>query len=382
MAKHNAANERIKRDYFRLLKDARGYDDASIDAVAASLARFENYTRFKGFNKFHIEQPVGFKRWLAEQRNQQTGRPLSKATMGSTLRALREFFLWLSGQPGFRSRISFGDTAYFRLSEKDHRVAQVSVEPPVPTLDQIELVLGIMPVDTVLQRRDRAVMAFTILTGARDNAVASLRLKHVDLTSHVVFQDPRAVRTKASKAIRTWFFPIGGPAEQIVIDWINELRGDRHWGEEDALFPATEIGLNEGGHFAAVGLRRSTWSNADPVRKIFRTAFESAGLPYFNPHSFRKTLARLGEQVCKTPEEFKAWSQNLGHEQVLTTFSSYGTVAAHRQAEIIRSMAIPSNSQASDVAGLLEQALDQLRNRQHNLADGTARAPDSHCGAV
>jgi hypothetical protein len=50
--------------------------------------------------------------------------------MGSTLRALREFFLWLSGQPGFRSRISFGDTAYFRLSEKDDRVAQVSVEPP------------------------------------------------------------------------------------------------------------------------------------------------------------------------------------------------------------------------------------------------------------
>jgi hypothetical protein len=42
-------------------------------------------------------------------------------------------------------------------------------------------------------------------------------------------------------------------------------------------------------------------------------------------------LSQLGERLCRTPEEFKAWSQNLGHEQVLTTFSSYGQVAAERQ---------------------------------------------------
>jgi integrase len=64
------------------------------------------------------------------------------------------------------------------------------------------------------------------------------------------------------------------------------------------------------------------------------TPSAAAGLSYFNPHSFRKTLA----QICKTPEEYKAWSQNLGHENVLTTFSSYGDVARHRQAEIIRAL--------------------------------------------
>ena len=42
----------------------------------------------------------------------------------------------------------------------------------------------------------------------------------------------------------------------------------------------------------------------------------------------------LGEKVCKGPEEFKAWSQNLGHEGVLTTFYSYGEVQQGRQAEI------------------------------------------------
>src|ERR1043165_837675 len=338
MARHNPANERIKRDYFRLLKEARGYDEASIDGVAQSIARFETYTRHQGFERFHIEQAIGFKRWLAEQKNQRTGNPLSPATTKSTMRALREFFLWLSGQPGFRSRISFGDTAYFRVSEKDGRAAREGDDRPVPSLQQIEAVLIRMPASTVLERRDRAVIAFTILTGARDNAIASLRIGHVDAAQRLVFQDPRVVRTKASKTIRTWFFPVGGSAQAIVLTWIDELRRMNGWGDDDPLFPATAVGLDAEQRFAAVGLRRASWANADPIRKIFRLAFEAAGQPYFNPHSFRKTLARLGERVCQTPEEVKSWSQNLGHDQVLTTFSSYGQVAVHRQGEIMQSL--------------------------------------------
>ena len=76
-------------------------------------------------------------------------------------------------------------------------------------------------------------------------------------------------------------------------------------------------------------------NSGDAIRRIFRKAFNGAGLDYYHPHSPRKTLTRLGEQVCKTPEDFKAWSQNIGHESVMTTFGSYGEVAPQRQAEII-----------------------------------------------
>ena len=37
----------------------------------------------------------------------------------------------------------------------------------------------------------------------------------------------------------------------------------------------------------------------------------------------------------ESPEEFKAWSQNVGHRQVLTTFTSYGAVRIDQQ-DIIR----------------------------------------------
>lgn len=362
MPKHNPANERIKRDYFKLLKEARGYDESSIDAVAAHLDRFEIYTRRKGFDRFHIEQAIGFKNWLRNQRNLQNGRPLAKSTIAATLRSLREFFLWLSGQPGFRSRISFGDTAYFRSSEKDARAARSSPEPLVPSLEQIQYVLERMPVATIFDRRDRALIAFIILTGARDNAVASLRLGHVDLARRVVFQDPRAVRTKAAKAIHTWFFPVGTMPEKIVSEWVGELR-QLAWGDDDALFPATEVGQGSDRQFAAVGFLRTNWSNADPIRAAFRRAFTAARLPYFNPHSIRKTLARLGERLCRTPEEFKAWSQNLGHNEVMTTFASYGAVPLHRQGEIILLLGDQPDNCEEDLSKLLEAAALRLKGK-------------------
>ena len=103
------------------------------------------------------------------------------------------------------------------------------------------------------------------------------------------------------------------------------------------------ISLGANRQFEAAGLTREHWSNATPIRTIFREAFANAGLPYFNPHSFRNTLVQLGQDLCKTPEQFKAWSQNLGHEKVLTTFLSYGEVACQRQGEIIRDLAMHHN---------------------------------------
>jgi hypothetical protein len=78
-------------------------------------------------------------------------------------------------------------------------------------------------------------------------------------------------------------------------------------------------------------------------------------------------LARYGEQVCRTQEEMKAWSQNLGHEKVQTTFSRYGDVAPHRQAEIPRSLAKP---RAVDDNGKLAQILKIIGDRPVAAGDG------------
>ena len=60
MRTHNPANERIKREYFTYLKEAKRYSDASLDGVAKALSRFEAYTRYKDFKAFRIEQATAF----------------------------------------------------------------------------------------------------------------------------------------------------------------------------------------------------------------------------------------------------------------------------------------------------------------------------------
>jgi integrase len=341
---HNPQNERIKREYFSYLADAKGLSEATLDGVAKALNRFETYTRFRDFKAFRIEQARGFKESLAAQPSIRTNDRLSKATLYATLSALKNFFIWLAGQPGYKSRISYSDAEYFNLSAKETSIAKAQRYTRAPTLEQIRHVLQIMPAVTEIERRDRALIAFTILTGARDGAAASLKLKHVDLDQGMVDQDARQVKTKFSKSFATWFFPVGDDILQIVVDWIKYLRVDKLWGLDDPLFPATKIVVGSTRHFEAAGLDRKHWSSAGPIREIFKRAFATAGLQYFNPHSFRKTLALFGGQICTSPEEYKAWSQNLGHENVLTTFSSYGEVARHRQAEIIRKLGRPMAS--------------------------------------
>lgn len=335
MKKHDPENERVKRDYFIYLREARRRQEASIDAVAAALHRFEAFTGFKSFRHFHVDQAIRFKEHLAEARTHRTKMPLSVATIHSTLAALKAFFLWLADRPGYRRRIRYADAEYFNMPERDARIAKASIEKAFPTLEQITHVVKTMPFATDIEKRNRALIAFAILTGARDGALASARLRHVDLRADRFVQDPREVQTKFGKVIITTFFPVGDPFREIVADWVDHLRRDLLWCDADPLFPKTRTVIGRELQLGPAGLERVGWRSAGPIRDIFRHAFTDAGLPYFHPHTFRKTIVQLGEQICRTPEEFKAWSQNLGHEGVLTTFNSYGVVASARQAEII-----------------------------------------------
>ena len=331
MSRHSAKNERIKHDYFIYLREAKGLSEASVDQIAKAISRFEAYTRHRDFREFHIEQAKAFKHHLSLQKAERTKEPLSRATIYSTLAALKAFFVWLADKPSYKSRISYADAEYFNMNMKDARIAKAVREPRVPTIEQIRHVLRMMPAVTDIERRNRAVIAFTILTGARDGATASFKLKHVDLDRNLLEQDAREVRTKASKSFPTFFFPVGEDVRAILADWITYLRTEKLFGFDDPLFPASMVAIGPDGHFQAGGIGRRPWSNAGPIRTIFREAFARAGLPYFNPHAFRKTLARFGQKTCRTIEDMKAWSQNLGHEEVMTTFASYGTLSRDQQ---------------------------------------------------
>ena len=372
MSRINPENAKIRHEYAHYLQAANGKQSATADAALRAIERFEISTNRKAFKKFHREQARRFRADLVEEVGP-TGRPLSAATITATLKHLRNFFLWLSREPGYRSALNANDAAYFTPTDQDLRIASAHREPRVATLDEIGRVLACMPASTPIEKRDRAVVAFTILSGARDGALASFLLKHVDLVGRTVFQDGRTVRTKRRKSFISSFFPVGTEPLRIVADYVAFLKTDLRFGPDDPLFPKTAMGLGADRLFAPQGLCREAWANADPIRKIFRTAFAEAGLEYAKPHSFRTTLARLGEQMCRTAEEWKAWSQNLGHESETTTFAAYGKVPSRRQVEIMQALEKPAGG--SLVEGIDVAALESVLTSLKRMVENTNPTP-------
>ena len=132
MKTHHADNVRIKHKYLGYLKEAKGHAEASLDGVAQALDRFENYTHLRDFKAFHPEQAKAFKAHLTGQVSLRSGERLTQATLYSTLRHLRAFFHWLTGQPGYRSKLTYADADYFNLPANDARIAKTRRATPVP----------------------------------------------------------------------------------------------------------------------------------------------------------------------------------------------------------------------------------------------------------
>ena len=78
-----------------------------------------------------------------------------------------------------------------------------------------------IPISTDIEQRNRALIAFTILTGARDGVIALFKLRHIDITEGRIDQGARELQTKFSKSFVTAFFPVGDDIQSTVVDWSN-----------------------------------------------------------------------------------------------------------------------------------------------------------------
>ena len=337
MPEYNAVNERLKKQYEDALLHGAYKEQRTVDAVWKAINLFEKFTGRKDFTTFDTEQAKGFKRWLEKQTNA-SGEPLSLSTVRSTLANLREFFKWLATHPQCIRKVEGQAALYLRLSNNDERASRATRETPVPTIAEVRQALEVMPGHTDIERRNRALMAFTALTGVRDAALISLKMKDVDLGKREIWQNPRHVKTKNRKGITTFFMPFDPLWESIVTDWIIHARDTLGFQDNDPVFPKEAIANNpEKMKFESIGLSREHWANATPVREVFKTGFTSAGLSYYRPHSFRKMLIIWALENCDQ-YQFKAISQNLGHEHSMVTYNSYGTLSLHDQRKAVASI--------------------------------------------
>lgn len=225
---------------------------------------------------------------------------------------------------------------YLRLSDNANRAARASRQKIPPTLEGLRIALIAMPHGTDIEKRNRAIFAFVIITCVRDDALICLKIKDVDATRRTVWQNPKHVRTKGRKGIVTGFVKQAMPcAEDIVLEWLKYAKENLQLKPNEPLFPKTLVVASaEKLTFEVRGLSKEHWANAQPIREIFKTAFQAVELPYFHPHLFRKTICKWALKNC-TQYEYKALSQNLGHDHAMTTYNSYGNLTEDEQLEAV-----------------------------------------------
>ena len=193
-----------------------------------------------------------------------------------------------------------------------------------------------MPDGSDIERRNKAFVAFLMITAARDGAIASLKLKHIDLIDGSVHFDAREVRTKFSKTFTVWFMPVEPIYVEYFEGYVKYMREGLLFGPEDPLFPKPKMTIGNSGGFQVKGLSHDMYASANALREMLGQSFEASGLTKYPPHTFRKTITKWGQGYYSSPEAFKAFSQNLGHDSVKTTMDSYCPASQEEQRRLIR----------------------------------------------
>lgn len=352
----NVRNEKVKHRYYDYLKEAQGFSQKSIDAIQKAIYRYEEFSKNEDFANFNSEKAKEFKKWLENKKNANNKHQISLSTNYTYLRYLRNFFKWLCYQPSYKSKISMTDVEYLKLDKQKSRIATSTKRERFPTIEQVKKVVQSIKIESDIDLRDRALICFTLLSGMRDSAIVSLPLACFDEDRLLITQDPRqGVKTKFSKTIYSYLFKFDDDMLCYILSWVRYLKSELLLGNNNPLFPRNKIEFAENSKaFMSNRLEPEFWQGVNPMREIFKQRFDDADIEYFSPHCFRHTAINLAEKKCRNAEELKAVSQNLGHENVGTTFGSYGNINNNRVGELVQNMDFSNSNDATERA-LFEQ---------------------------
>ncbi|MCP4316592.1 MAG: hypothetical protein GY789_11405 [Hyphomicrobiales bacterium] len=348
-------NERI---IFQFQVYGGRYVPETLDAFIASV---------RGFLAFHDEKLLSdittadadcYRNYLSDG-NQHN---LSRSTVSYRASQLKIFFDWLVLQEGYR-RMNKTIGEYFALRKEFKITVRQPGPKPFPTKENVLAMVSSMPRDNLIQCRDLTIVDASFLLGTRSNATASLRLGNIDIENKKVRQDPTRMRIKNGKYQTNSWFPLLEPYDQIMVDWIGELL-KLGCSEEDALFPPDEF-LRSPRRLSKQNREPiEPWKTDSAINRAFKKACDFADLPYFNPHSARHFLKSIRDDFCRTAEERKAWSHNLGHEKEQTSELHYAKMTDQRRDIIFESF----------LAGDAETPADKdllLKYYEHQLTRGT-----------
>lgn len=364
-------NEQAKRGFFEHLRGAKGFSESSVNDYADAIGQWQMFAGQEDFAAFNKTKAGAYRDWLTRRAAKTPDGKLKPATRYHYLRRVKEFFLWLAEQPEYSQKLIKADADFLRISKKDMQIVLSGTTQEIPTLEEVQKVIGGIEATTEIGMRDRALISFALITGCRITAIISLKMKSFDKATHRIYQNPaEGVRTKNSKSIVTTFFPIGWEEpKRYFLEWYEYL-GNKGFGPDDPIFPATSSEISTKKAYSKESVSRSFWSVSNSARKIFEKRCESAGVKYYHPHAYRHLVVSLMSKMRLTEEEKRAISLTLGHENIGTTFGAYGygSMGVDRAVDIVRELRSFQDSEGT--IAISEEERVVLARLTRRLLDG------------
>lgn len=348
--KSNVGNERLKHGFRRWLRVAnKGRKQSTIAAADRAVRIWEEYSKWADFKKITLNSAAGFSDWLAERRFE--GRPLSAATRYQTVRFVRSFYQWLLTQPCKNRSVIARAIEYLSVDRETVQLAKSPGRRIAAPDGYPRLLADSIKITNELDLRDRAMISYLFLSGARVTATATMPLGCFDAKLGKAYQDPRSgVKTKNSKYIETTLWKFDPVLTQFLTDWAAFLREKKGFGDKDPLFPATKSpsSANEIGR-VPTEVEAKFWVDGSQITKILKQRALDAGMKPQECHSIRHLATQLALSKSPSDRERKAVSQNLGHAHAVTTVDVYGHLEQPIVDEVISSMdfAAPTSGKLS-----------------------------------
>lgn len=311
----NKQNEILKHKFLIFLENAEKYSSLSIEKIEKAIHHYQICHNSEDFGKYNLNKAIAYKKYL-EQKS------YAQSSYRTYLHHIKLFFTWLSKQDGFKRKIKVDDVEYFN---PPRAIASQPVLVPFPTHNEILKIFNSLPSITEVDLRNRALIAFTYCTGMRDKAISTLPYSAVDIGNLHVVQDPRkGVKVKFSKIIYSKIFKYDEKLILTLCDWYKLLQSKQFQPHEPFFPKSKQLQMEDGfSYIESTEIDRIGWRSTVSIRKIFKEAAVRAGISYFPPHSFRHSAISKAIECVKNFKEFKAISQNFGHEDVKTILESY-----------------------------------------------------------
>ena len=216
--------------------------------------------------------------------------------------------------------------------------------------------------ETLIGRRDQAIIAMLILSGIRVDALISLPIAAFDTNKGIVYQIHKyGVRTKFDKQIPSVLMKYDPAMYDYLLSYPGILK-KRGFKKENPLFPSVlmEKSGDDLCFSPPTDLSRDFIASQETIRNILRRRSDEAGIDYYAPHKFRHLAFSLAWRLCDKPEDIKVISQNFGHEKISTMLTEYSNFAP----DILIKKASDINNRQGSVGAVDEKLYMQFQQFQ------------------